>query len=154
GSGYGLVKIKDTSSVSELSGFNYLKKAFAGTTSPTGDGGYSSTSKASECPAKSSNWNVTTADLPTIPKKALEYMTGDVGTGPGLKGAGSQTAGGDGVSSEGTTPSGSGTESSTSGAAGETSEAAANGLVAPIDFKVAYAGMVVLGCFLGGGLLL
>lgn len=154
GSGYGLVKIKDTSSVSELSGFNYLKNAFAGTKSPSGDGGYSSTSKASECPAQSSNWNVTTADLPTIPKKAQEYMTGDVGTGPGLKGAGSQTASGDGISSEGTTTSGSGS-STTDSASGETSSsAAANGLVAPIDFKVAYAGMVVLGCFLGGGLLL
>ncbi|KFZ08106.1 hypothetical protein V501_06117 [Pseudogymnoascus sp. VKM F-4519 (FW-2642)] len=153
GSGYGLVKIKDTTSVSELSGFNYLMKAFASTPSPSGDGGYTSTKgKASECPAKSSNWNVTTADLPTIPKKAAEYMKSDVGKGPGLAGAGSQTSGGDGISSEGTTRSGSG--SSTSDTPGETSEAAANGLVAPIDFKVAYAGMVVLGCFLGGGLLL
>ncbi|KFY08876.1 hypothetical protein V492_05816 [Pseudogymnoascus sp. VKM F-4246] len=156
GSGYGLVKIKDTKTVSELSGFNYLKKAFAKTKAPTGDGGYTSgKSKASKCPPKSSNWNVTTADLPTIPKKALEYMKADVGKGPGLKGAGSQTSGGDGVSSEGTTPSGSGTGTSTGESPeGETSEAAASGLVAPIDFKVAYAGMVAIGCFLGGGLLL
>lgn len=163
GSGYGLVKIKDTKSVSELKGFNYLKKAFASTKSPSGDGGYTSTKgKASKCPAKSSNWNVTTADLPTIPEKAAEYMKGDVGKGPGLKGAGSQTAGGDGVSSEGTTPSGSGTESGESesgtetgeASEAETSEGAASGLVAPIDFKIAYVGMVVLGCFFGGGLLL
>ncbi|OBT85210.1 hypothetical protein VE02_05651 [Pseudogymnoascus sp. 03VT05] len=156
GSGYGLVKIKDTKSVSELSGFNYLKKAFASTPAPTGDGGYSTTSKASQCPAKSSNWNVTTANLPTIPKKAAEYMKSNVGKGPGLAGAGSQTSGGDGISSVGTTASGSGSGSgsSTSNTPGQTSKAAANGLVAPIDFKVAYAGMVVLGCFLGGGLLL
>ncbi|KAL5350301.1 1,3-beta-glucanosyltransferase [Pseudogymnoascus australis] len=161
GSGYGLVKIKDTKSVSELKGFDYLKKAFASTKSPSGDGGYTSTKgKASECPPKSSNWNVTTADLPTIPKKAAEYMKGDVGKGPGLKGAGSQTAGGDGVSSEGTTPSGSGTEggsesgTETGDSSGETSESASSGLVAPIDFKIAYVGMVVIGCFFGGGLLL
>ncbi|KFY22359.1 hypothetical protein V493_06648 [Pseudogymnoascus sp. VKM F-4281 (FW-2241)] len=158
GNKYGLVKIKDSKSVTELKGFEYLKKQFSSTKSPKGDGGYTSTKgKASKCPPKSSNWNVTTADLPTIPKKAEEYMKGDVGKGPGLKGAGSQTAGGDGVSSEGTTPSGSGSESGSEtgeSAEGETSEAAANGLVAPIDFKVAYVGMVVLGCFFGGGLLL
>ncbi|KFX99829.1 hypothetical protein O988_03630 [Pseudogymnoascus sp. VKM F-3808] len=156
GSGYGLVKIKDSKTVSELSGFNYLKKAFASTKSFSGDGGYSSAKgKASQCPPKSSNWNVTSEELPAIPKKALEYMKGDVGKGPGLKGAGSQTSGGDGISSEGTTTGGDGAGTGTGESSeGETSEAAASGLVAPIDFKVAYVGMVVLGCFFGGGLLL
>ncbi|KFX97887.1 hypothetical protein V490_02586 [Pseudogymnoascus sp. VKM F-3557] len=156
GSGYGLVKIKDTKTATELKGFSYLKKAFAGTKDPSGDGGaLSAKGKASECPPKSSNWNVTTEDLPAIPKKALEYMRGDVGKGPGLKGAGSQTSSGDGISSEGTAAS-SGSGSSTGEAPeGETSEAAASaGLVTPIDFKVPYVGMVVVGCFFGGGLLL
>jgi hypothetical protein len=73
GAGFGIVKVKDSSSVQELAGFTYLQKALAGTTPPSGDGGYdSSAGKASDCPAKSSNWNVTTTDLPAIPKKALE----------------------------------------------------------------------------------
>jgi hypothetical protein len=79
-------------------------------------------------------------------------MTSDVGKGPGLTGSGSQTAGGDGISSDGTAAPGSG---SSTGGAGATSSAAANPtLIAPFDFKAVYVSMVVLGCFLGGGLLL
>lgn len=147
GSGYGLVKVKDSKTVTELDGFGYLKKALAGTKPPSGDGGYDSKSASSDCPAQASNWNVTTNDLPATPSKALEYMTNDVGKGPGLKGSGSQTAGGDATTGGG--------GSSTGEGPGATSSAAANpGLVAPFDVKAVYIGITVLGCFLGGGLLL
>lgn len=75
GSGYGLVEIKDSTSVEELKGFGYLSKALEKTKPPSGDGGYQKESSSSECPAESSNWNVTSSALPVIPKKALEVSS-------------------------------------------------------------------------------
>lgn len=69
---YGLVKVQSSTKVNENPDFKALKKAFASTKSPSGDGGYESKSAASKCPSKSSNWNVTSDALPAIPKKALE----------------------------------------------------------------------------------
>lgn len=152
-SGYGLVKINDSTTITELDDFKYLSKALAAAKPPTGDGGYSATSTASQCPAQSSNWNVTSAALPTIPKKALEYMTKGAGTGAGFTGDGSQTAGGDGISSSGTAVAGSATV--TGGAKAASSSAAANpGVVVPFDSRAVYMGAVILLSFLGGGLLL
>ncbi|RAL58352.1 hypothetical protein DID88_005769 [Monilinia fructigena] len=69
GSKYGLVTISG-GSVTEGDDFKALKSAFAKTSNPNGDGGYSSSNKASDCPAKSSTWNVTSDALPAIPSCA------------------------------------------------------------------------------------
>jgi 1,3-beta-glucanosyltransferase GAS5 len=71
GSGFGIVDVQDSKTVKELPGFSYLTKALAGTKPPSGDGGYDSKGAASQCPPKSSTWNVTSDALPAIPAKAL-----------------------------------------------------------------------------------
>ena len=68
-SNYGLVTISG-SSVTERADFTALQTAFAGTSNPSGDGGYNSTGGASGCPAQSSTWNVTSDALPAIPSAA------------------------------------------------------------------------------------
>lgn len=83
-SGYGLVKIVDSTTIKELDDFGYLSKALAAAKPPTGDGGYSSTSTASDCPPKSSTWNVTSDALPALPKKALEVSYSYMIFAPGL----------------------------------------------------------------------
>jgi 1,3-beta-glucanosyltransferase GAS5 len=94
GSKFGLVELSG-SSVKELSDFSALKTALAGTKSPAGDGGYKSSGSASQCPDKSSTWNVTISSdqLPATPDGASDYYKNGAGTGPGLTGAGSQTSG-------------------------------------------------------------
>ncbi|KAF2014982.1 glycoside hydrolase family 72 protein [Aaosphaeria arxii CBS 175.79] len=95
GSKYGLVKI-DGDSVTEKDDFTALKKAFAGTQSPSGDGGYKSEGKASKCPAKSKTWDIGMDDdkLPALPEGAQAFMGKEgAGKGPGLTGSGSQTSG-------------------------------------------------------------
>jgi hypothetical protein len=113
GSKYGLVEL-DGDNVKELPDFTELKNAFASTKSPTGDGGYKKDGKASQCPGESQTWNVAIAanELPAIPKGADEYFRKGAGAGPGLKGAGSQTAG-----SKETNLAGAGDGAVTSGAA-------------------------------------
>jgi hypothetical protein len=69
GQGYGLVEVAN-GKVTEGDGFNYLKKAFANTPAPTGDGGYSATGAKSDCPAKSAHWVVEGDNIPVMPAKA------------------------------------------------------------------------------------
>lgn len=140
GSKYGLVTINGTT-VTEGDDFTALKTAFAGTTNPSGDGGYSSTNKASDCPAQSSTWNVTSDALPAIPSAAAAYMKTGAGTGAGLTGAGSQNAGGQ---STGTATAGSGSVTATSTAT-STKKASAGNALAPMDKTP-----MVLGAFIGG----
>ena len=92
GSDYGLVQING-GSVDELDDFRALQSAYANASNPTGDGGYKASGAASQCPPQSADWDVTTTDLPAIPAPAEKYMTQGAGPGPGLTGAGSQTAG-------------------------------------------------------------
>ena len=76
GSGYGLVQINGDS-VSENSDFQTLADAFSNNKAPSGDGGYKSDGKASECPSKSDTWEVedfTGQQLPAIPEKALSLI--------------------------------------------------------------------------------
>jgi hypothetical protein len=93
-SNYGLVKLSG-GKVTEMDDFTTLKNAFSKTPIPSGDGGYKSSGKASECPTKSNTWNVTmSADqLPAFPKEAQKFLKEGSGSGPGLKGSGSQDAG-------------------------------------------------------------
>jgi len=92
GTKYGLVKI-DGDDINELPDYDALKSAFAATKNPSGDGGYKSNGNPSKCPPASADWNVTTDSLPSIPVPAQKYMTAGAGSGPGLGGPGSQTAG-------------------------------------------------------------
>ncbi|KAH0537679.1 beta-glucanosyltransferase [Glutinoglossum americanum] len=92
GSKYGLVTINGDS-VTEGDDFNALKDAYAATSNPSGDGGYKANGSPSKCPSQSADWNVTTDSLPSIPSPAQKFMTSGAGTGAGLSGPGSQTAG-------------------------------------------------------------
>jgi len=95
-SNYGLVKI-DGDSVTENEDFKELMQQFKDNPSPEGDGGYKSDGKASPCPANSDSWDVTAFkddELPAIPDGADKFMKDGAGKGPGLKGDGSQNAGG------------------------------------------------------------
>jgi len=168
GSNYGLVKINGDS-VSELPDFSALKSAYAGTPNPQGDGGYRSSGSASQCPPKSSTWDVTGDALPAIPEPAKKYMTSGAGKGPGLSGPGSQNAG---TGSSGTASAGSGkvtatatgSSSSSTGtsavkaasASGSSSSSAksAAGTVSAPDFAPIVCGLVVVASsFLGATLL-
>lgn len=153
---YGLVEI-DGSSVKELTDFTTLKNAYANATDPSGDGGYKASGSASTCPTKSSSWNVTISDdqLPAFPSGASDYLKNGAGTGPGLKGDGSQSSGsqetdlagaGDGAVTSGGTAGSSGTSSPSKGAASA---------LRPGEFSFAplAMGAVVLVSSLFGGLL-
>lgn len=73
-SNYGLVEI-DGDSVTKNDDFANLKKAYAATSNPSGDGGAKSSGGASQCPKQSDNWN-TTVDLPDTPFAAQRYIDG------------------------------------------------------------------------------
>lgn len=94
GSNYGLVKLNGDN-VEELPDFAGLKNALASAQTPSGDGNYKSNGGPSECPKESKTWEVKIASdkLPALPEGADEYFQKGAGAGPGLKGAGSQTAG-------------------------------------------------------------
>jgi 1,3-beta-glucanosyltransferase GAS5 len=146
GSKYGLVKINGNS-VSELDDFTALKNAFAGTKAPSGDGGYKQNGSPSQCPSKSSTWNVTiSADqLPAVPSGCDDFFTKGkgAGKGPGLAGKGSQTSG-----SKETTLASAGAGAVTNGAAAgnaQGSKAAAASLhMEPFSFAPLVCGMVVV----------
>lgn len=159
GNGYGVVNISG-STVKEGSQFQLLKTALAGTSAPSGDGGYNATSGASVCPSQSSTWNVTSDDLPAIPAKAATYMKSGAGTPAGLTGSGSQDAGGDGVTSSGTASAGSGqasvtaTASSSASTSTESHKSAAPHVMRPFDATPFMVSIFVLGCTFLGALLL
>lgn len=81
---YGLVKIDDSGTITELPDLAVLAKAFANTPMPSGPGGYKPDGKASTCPAASGLWSVTNTSLPIMPKGAAQYMTNGAGFGPGF----------------------------------------------------------------------
>lgn len=94
GSNYGLVKLNGNS-VEELDDFKALEEAFSKQSeNPSGDGGYKSSGKASDCPAQSANWEVDSSEgLPAMPEPAKKYLNKGAGKGAGLDGPGSQYAG-------------------------------------------------------------
>jgi len=95
---FGIVTIPDKQQYgprTELPEFEAFAKAMANNPAPKGDGGYTATTKASECPAKDANWIVEGTLLPKLPDGAKEYFTKGAGPGPGLNGAGSQNSGPD-----------------------------------------------------------
>jgi hypothetical protein len=152
-SNYGLVNINGNS-VSERTDFTTLKNAFAKTPAPSGDGGYKSSGSASECPSKSSTWNVTiSADqLPSFPSGADELLKKGAGTGPGLSGSGSQDAG-----PATTSLAGEADGAVTSGGAAPSSSKGAAASLRPGEFALAplvCGAVVLISAMLGGALVL
>ncbi|KAM3066798.1 1,3-beta-glucanosyltransferase [Clarireedia jacksonii] len=152
GSKYGLVTIGSDGNITPKDDFDALKSAFQGTANPSGDGGYSSTSKASDCPAQSSTWNVTSDALPAIPSAAAAMMKSGAGKGVGLTGKGSQNAGG---TSTGTATPGSGSVTAVaSGSASATNKSSAGTALAPISKTPMIVGAIVAGFTVMGAALL
>jgi hypothetical protein len=149
---YGLVQLSG-GSVSELEDFTTLKNAFSKTPAPTGDGGYKTNGAASQCPTKSSTWNVTISanQLPAFPKDAQTYLKSGAGAGPGLKGDGSQNAG-----PATTSLAGEADGAVTSGGAAPSSSKGAAASLRP-DFGIApfvCGAIVLVSSMLGGALIL
>lgn len=78
--GYGLISTDGTPNAD----FDRLVTAYEATPNPSGDGGYSETTTASDCPAQSDDWEVQNTLLPSMPSLAQEYFDNGAGTGPGL----------------------------------------------------------------------
>lgn len=140
GNGFGMVTINSDGTISEGASFGTLVTAFKKNPSPSGDGGYNATGGASACPAKSSNWNVTSDALPAIPEGAKAYMSSGAGTGVGLLGKGSQNAGG---ASTGTATAGSGSVTAVATGASATKKGAASAL-SPMDRTPLIVGTVAV----------
>lgn len=83
--GYGLVE-QGSNGVTPNADFQRLKKAFAETPNPTGNGGARTQTTVPQCPPADDEWEVDTENLPVIPTKAVKYMKSGAGTGPGLEG--------------------------------------------------------------------
>ena len=152
---YGLVQVNDDS-VTELADYKSLKDAYSKQQNPSGDGGYKSSGKASQCPRKSASWDVADDTLPAMPEKAKSYLQKGAGPGPGLTGPGSQEAG---TPSSGDATAGSGAVTSTaasSPSASTTKKAAAANVRAPEKFTAPLIGSLVLmvSTLLGSSLLL
>ncbi|KAG6358915.1 hypothetical protein INS49_012435 [Diaporthe citri] len=128
GNGYGIVSISGDS-VSEKSDFAAYATALSKNPAPTGDGGFASTTNSQACPSADSDWLVSNTLLPAIPTGASKYMTSGAGDGPGLKGDGSQNAGG---TSTGDAEPGSGSATG-SAATGSSSGNAGAGGPGPLD---------------------
>ncbi|KAI1814187.1 Glucanosyltransferase-domain-containing protein [Poronia punctata] len=109
GNKFGIVELSGKSdAIKEEGDFDKFKSALAKYPSPTGDGGFTSTTKAIACPTLDNIWDLGDwgeSALPAIPEGAKKYMTDGAGKGPGLAGDGSQDAGGE---STGTATPGSG----------------------------------------------
>ncbi|KAI1851084.1 hypothetical protein JX265_002869 [Neoarthrinium moseri] len=94
GNGFGMVELSgDSTDVTEDGDFSAFKSALAEYPTPTGNGGFTSTTNSVNCPSEDPDWMVKDDTLPAIPDDAKAYMTDGAGPGPGLKGEGSQNAG-------------------------------------------------------------
>ncbi|KAI6712697.1 hypothetical protein PZA11_005324 [Diplocarpon coronariae] len=143
--GYGLVSVED-GKITPNEDFARLEKAFKATPDPKDNGGYSPTTKASECPARSDDWDVEPDVIPAMPKLAEKFFKDGAGKGPGLKDVTPSQYGGDsysesmvgldGSASSGSSSSGKSGSSSSSGSgssssSSNSSESAANVVVTP-----------------------
>lgn len=106
GNKFGIVDITG-SNASPKSDFAAFKSALAKYPAPTGSAGAASTTSSVPCPSQDPSWLVENDSLPAIPDDAKKYMTAGAGKGPGLKGDGSQNAGGSTSTGDATPASGS-----------------------------------------------
>lgn len=81
--GYGLVSVSD-GKVAPNADFTRLEAAYKKTPNPSGDGGYSATTTASECPPAGDDWAVTNDLIPAMPALAKTFFENGAGKGPGL----------------------------------------------------------------------
>jgi len=118
---YGLVKVNGDS-IDELTDFTTLKKQYAATPNPSGDGDYQSGLAASTCPAKTDLWQADST-LPDMPTSAQKYLASGAGKPLGTTGPTNQK---EGNSTSSSTSSGSSTGSS-SAASGSGSSSSKSG---------------------------
>jgi len=118
---YGLVKVNGDS-IDELTDFKTLKKQYAATPNPSGDGDYQSGLAASTCPAKTDLWQADST-LPDMPTSAQKYLASGAGKPLGTTGPTNQK---EGNSTSSSTSSGSSTGSS-SAASGSGSSSSKSG---------------------------
>ncbi|KAK4157727.1 glycoside hydrolase [Chaetomidium leptoderma] len=92
--GFGIAKIASpkAASVQPQDGFAKFAKALKANPAPSGDGGFTATTRSVACPTKDADWLLDSTLLPAIPEGAMKFMSDGAGTGPGLKGDGSQNA--------------------------------------------------------------
>ncbi|ABN65236.1 GPI anchored surface protein [Scheffersomyces stipitis CBS 6054] len=154
-SNYGLVEI-DGNSITTDTDFDNLKKQYADTKNPSGDGGYSKNLKYSDCPKKDATWNATT-DIPDTPAGALKYVNAnEKPVGGGFNAStqfciGEVDDSGNSTISETTTSGGSSTSATTSEATSSSSKKSGAGFTVPkvsglsfLGVAGAVAGMVLL----------
>jgi hypothetical protein len=70
--GYGLIKI-DGDNATTLPDYINLKKQYADTSNPSGDGNYKETLPASTCPDTTEKWEASNT-LPDMPSAASTYL--------------------------------------------------------------------------------
>jgi hypothetical protein len=142
--GYGLVEVNDDGKIEPNADFQRLKKAYTATKNPTGNGGFKTASKASECPPEDDEWEVTSTLLPTIPEKAKAFMNNGAGKGVGLVGSGSHFAG---EASKSTAVPGSGEPSVVPGQASGNGDG--TGAAASVPVPMRFAGMIAASVLFG-----
>jgi len=146
--GYGLVEVGDDGEITPNGDFDRLKDAFEGTDNPSGDGGYKTDGRASECPPQSEDWEVSSNALPAMPANAEKYMDEGAGEAVGLEGEGSHFAG---EPSESTATGGSGQPTRSASPSGSTG--AATGAAAGMEVPLKMMGVVGAGVLFGAALL-
>lgn len=143
--GFGLVKVGSNGQIEPNADFERLKKAYAATKNPTGNGGFNENGSPSECPSEDDEWEVDTTLLPAMPVKAQQYMEQGAGEGPGLEGSGSHFAG---EASESTASPGAGAPTRTpDGQAAGNSGGQGAGVAVEVPFR--FMGMIAASIVFG-----
>jgi len=139
--------VDQTGKRKELSEFSAFANALKKWPAPSGDGGYTKTTKASACPTEDAHWAIGSSTLPDTPPGALKFFDEGAGKGPGLGGPGSQWAIDQASTSEGG-KTGSGT---TGGKGPATSSSAAMRGSVPVMDKAPFvvSGVVLLFTLVG-----
>lgn len=150
--GYGIVEIDGDGNLSTNEDFDELAAAFAAAVDPSGDGGYSSSNTAAECPAASDEWVVPDLLIPAPPSAIQDYMDNGAGTGPGI-GDDVTTSqwGGDSYSESNITMDGAVVEDTTTGSSSSGGSSSGNGTTggstsAATSGKSASALVALAGC--------
>lgn len=148
--GFGLVEVKN-GKITPNDDFGRLKDAYAKTKNPTGNGGAKTNGAPSRCPPQDVEWEVSSTLLPTIPEKAVTFMSNGAGKPVGLEGGGSHFAGTPSKSSA-TPGSGSGggnnNNNNSQGQEGGNGGSAATSVDIPVRFMAMIAASVLFGVVL------
>ncbi|KAF2106596.1 Glucanosyltransferase-domain-containing protein [Lophiotrema nucula] len=142
--GYGLVTVNSNGDIEPNDDFDRLKAAYAATRNPSGNGGFRENGVASECPAESEEWEVSSTLLPSIPEKAQAFMEDGAGTGPGLDGDGSHFAGEESTSTA--TP---GANAPTRSPSGQAANGGGEGAGVSVEVPMRFLGMIAASVVFG-----